>query len=132
MSPRICDLMTSTITCATADYSIEEANRIMRRYDLRTLPIVEHDGRYIGVVTGEDLAHFLVLAKNMSFRAAIPLPIKSALTIAPDASLRDGIELMVINNSHHLIILNQQTLAGILSASDVMQWLLKDDRFQLP
>ena len=56
---RIGDLMASDVVAVRADEDQETAARSMSRYDLLALPVVDADGRLLGVITHDDLVEVL-------------------------------------------------------------------------
>ena len=49
------DIMDSEVISVTAETDQEEFARLMERYDLSQLPVVDQDSRLIGVILGEDV-----------------------------------------------------------------------------
>ncbi|MCB0216673.1 MAG: magnesium transporter [Chloroflexi bacterium] len=56
---RIGDLMAPDVLSVSADADQEEAARLMARYDLLALPVVDQEGRLLGVITHDDLVDVL-------------------------------------------------------------------------
>lgn len=52
-------IMEPEVHFITADADQEEAARMMARYDLAALPVVDEDRRLVGVITGDDLVDVL-------------------------------------------------------------------------
>ena len=51
---RLADLMDDEVVQVTADTAEEEVGRLMTRYDLLALPVVDEGGRLLGIVTLDD------------------------------------------------------------------------------
>ncbi|HEB52292.1 MAG TPA: magnesium transporter [bacterium] len=51
---RVEDLMKTDLVSVTADADQEEAARLIRDYDLLALPVVDHAGNLVGIVTHDD------------------------------------------------------------------------------
>ncbi|MEE8392237.1 MAG: magnesium transporter [Anaerolineae bacterium] len=58
-STRIKDIMDPDVIHARADADQEEAARLMSRYDLLALPVVDDEGRLLGIITHDDLVEVL-------------------------------------------------------------------------
>lgn len=54
-SARLRDIMNNVVVSVTADTDQEEAARILSQYDFLALPVVDGQGRLIGIVTVDDL-----------------------------------------------------------------------------
>jgi|ERR1051326_7664562 len=55
-STKVRDVMTTRLVTIDPDQEIDEAMRLMAEHQVRRLPIVEEDGRLIGVVAQADIA----------------------------------------------------------------------------
>ena len=51
---KIADIMNTDVLSVQADADQEEAAKIMKRYDLLALPVVDHEQRLLGVITYDD------------------------------------------------------------------------------
>jgi magnesium transporter len=58
-STLVADIMDRNVFHVTAAADQEEAARLMSRYDLLALPVVDDDGRLLGVITHDDLVEVL-------------------------------------------------------------------------
>jgi len=57
---RVEQLMNSPVVTVPPDYPLEEAARLMIRHDVGGLPVVDEEGRVIGMITRSDIfAHFV-------------------------------------------------------------------------
>lgn len=56
---RIGDIMYTDVICVNAEDDQETAARLMARYDLMALPVVDSDCRLVGVITHDDLVDVL-------------------------------------------------------------------------
>ncbi len=52
------DVMTSEVVCGTPDTTLEEAGGAMKNRRFRHLPVVDHEGRLLGLVSIGDLNAF--------------------------------------------------------------------------
>src|SRR5215472_15314869 len=54
---RAIDLMTSGVVTIDEDAAVQKAARLMAEYGISALPVVDRDGRMIGMVSEGDLFH---------------------------------------------------------------------------
>ncbi len=59
-SSRLKEIMNPDVIYVTVDTDQEEVARIVRRYDLLAIPVVDHDKRLVGVVTADDVIDIIV------------------------------------------------------------------------
>lgn len=55
----VCEVMTTPITTIRENKDVFEATWYMQGYEVRRLPIVDEDGRLVGIVTMDDLLRLL-------------------------------------------------------------------------
>jgi len=55
----VAEVMTTPITTITQDKDLYDATWYMQSYHVRRLPIVDEDGRLVGIVTTDDLLKLL-------------------------------------------------------------------------
>jgi CBS domain-containing protein len=58
------EVMTSSIVCCSPDTSVDEARGVMRDRRIRHLPVVDADGRLLGLVSIGDLNAHLQAAQE--------------------------------------------------------------------
>jgi len=55
---RVADVMTSEVACATPETTIEESRGAMKNRRIRHLPVLDRDGKLLGIVSIGDLNAF--------------------------------------------------------------------------
>ena len=58
-SNKLKDIMTTTVKYCHADDTIEEIARMMRRFDISCLPVVDEDMKVIGLITTDQISNLL-------------------------------------------------------------------------
>jgi CBS domain-containing protein len=59
------DIMSQPVIFTTPDASILQAARLMTQYKIRRLPVVDKE-RVVGMITADDIAHYLAKLKDYS------------------------------------------------------------------
>jgi CBS domain-containing protein len=87
----------------------------------RALPVVE-SGRLLGIVSITDAKHLAhdTWPNTPVSEIMTRMPLK---TLGPEADLNAALELMVGNGVHHVPIVRDDTLLGMLSRGDVMRYM---------
>jgi CBS domain-containing protein len=115
--------------CVVPDASVYEALEIMADKNVGALVVVEH-GRIIGILSERDYARKVILAgfgsKEMSV-AEIMTP--DPVTVGPDASVTECMELMTDNRFRHLPVVVDGELVGVISIGDVVLAVIAEQRF---
>ncbi|PSB23869.1 CBS domain-containing protein [Stenomitos frigidus] len=115
------DLMSSPVRTIRPDTTIEAAQRLLLRYGHSGLSVVDADGRLIGIISRRDLD----IALHHGFSQA---PVKGYMTtnlktVTPQTSLPDIESLMVTYDIGRLPVLDQDSLVGIVTRTDVLRQL---------
>lgn len=127
------DLMTRDVITISPDTSLAEAHHIMKSYEIRRLPVVEH-GELIGIVTrgdvrGAEPSHATtlsiweinyLLARTTVRDIMSPRP----LTVQQSASVREAAKLMLDKKISGLPVLDMAgNVIGILTESDIFRMI---------
>jgi CBS domain-containing protein len=120
-------IMTREVYCACEDLDLDELINIMMRHRIGSLPIVDHDGVPVGMVTKQDLVEQLIAARGSSAapaQVAGQLMMPLAFILDERATVAHAASLMSLEGIHHVVIVaDSGCLIGIVSALDVVRWL---------
>ena len=144
MRSTVVDVMTTHVVAVTEDASFKEMIARMRESRVSAFPVIDHDGRVIGVVSEADMLNKEadqadnpgLLAGLLRFHhhekaaavTADELMTRPPVTIGPDAPVVEAARLMrdrrvkrlpVVNGTGHLI--------GIVSRADVLSVFTRPD-----
>jgi CBS domain-containing protein len=130
--PRVDHMMTRDPIVITADARLERAAAEMSRASVRHLPVVDPDGRLIGILSDRDLRQTLGTDTHEWYRAAmdslaetvenvmsadpIALPVGTGLEAALEIFADEGVGAIPIVDE-------DERVAGMLSYVDVLLWL---------
>src|SRR6266571_603091 len=134
---RVKDVMTREVTTVAPATPVKEIARQIAQNRVSALPVVDSEGRVVGVVSEADLllkegrieaGHSSLFepagrraerAKAAGFTAA-ELMTAPALTVAPEAPLAEAARLMRERGVKRLIVVDERgNLVGIISRGDV-------------
>jgi CBS domain-containing protein len=136
------ELMTSAVTSVAPWTAVGEALDLMFEHKISALPVVE-EGRCIGIVTATDLLVLLratdkllpadpspdddcLWAIDLIQRKLVKDPVREimsevVLTTAPDAAIDQVARLMSEESVHHLPVVENSKLVGLLSSLDFVR-----------
>jgi Predicted transcriptional regulator, contains C-terminal CBS domains len=121
----VADVMTIDPIVVRDDAPLEEAARLLRSYSISGLPVVDHGGSLVGVISQTDLVAIeeapigrLIRTEASGLRVG-ELMSAPAITIPMTGSLGEAARLMRDRRVHRLVALNDDGRpVGVLSASD--------------
>lgn len=144
------EIMTTAVITLSPETGIIEAAKLLLEHSINGAPVVDHDGRVVGILCQSDLVAqqkqiplpslFTMLGGYISLtstkhwdkevRKIAALTVTDAMTpdpvtIAPDTPLDAIAGLMVDKNLHTLPVVENGRLVGIIGKEDVLKTLLK-------
>lgn len=118
---RVKDLMTQPVQTVHERDTLDRAAYVMWNHDCGAVPVVNDDGRAVGMITDRDIC----MAALFHGQPLASVPVSAVMSrelcaCQPDDQVLDAERLMSTRQVHRLPILNQDgTLAGILAVSDI-------------
>jgi magnesium transporter len=94
---RIADLMDSDIIHTYATSDKEDAARLMARYDLLSLPVLDDEGHLLGVITHDDLVNVLEEEATEDIYRLGGLPSDQVVDVTVPSALRNRLPWLVLN-----------------------------------
>ncbi|CAN5127549.1 CBS domain-containing protein [soil metagenome] len=118
---KVSDAMTSQVSTAAPTDTVRKVAQVMAHVETGAVPIVDEDGKVVGLVTDRDIV-LRVVAEGRSFDS----PISEAMSegdvqsVKEDDILADATAKMASHQIRRLVVLNDAgALTGILSLGDV-------------
>ncbi|HID61404.1 MAG TPA: CBS domain-containing protein, partial [Anaerolineae bacterium] len=119
----------------TADVHIDEALKVMRDNKVRRLPVVDRDGRLVGIVSEMDLlyaspspATSLSVYEIHYLMARITVQdvmTREVISIQEDTPLEEAARIMVDNKIGGLPVVRDGKLVGIITETDLFKIFLE-------
>ena len=124
------DYMTSSVTTLTDDSRLIDAALLIRRTGKRHVPIVDGEGKVVGIISDRDVARMApsILGQmspeeyNSIFEAT-PITVamtKNPLTIGPDEPIQNAVAMLYSKKIGELIVVKGGKLEGILTVNDML------------
>lgn len=115
----------------TADASVFEAIRIMAEHSVGALPVIEGP-RVVGIISERDYARKVILqGKSSKTTLVAEIMTSNLITVTPEATVSECMELMTNLLIRHLPVLREGTLVGIISIGDLVRDIIVRQQFAL-
>ncbi|RLE89260.1 MAG: hypothetical protein DRJ49_03560 [Thermoprotei archaeon] len=112
------EVMKSNPVCVRESYSIPEAARLMLKKGISSLPIIDSNGKLIGIVTKTDMCRFYTNLRGLNkVRDYMSSPV---ITVRPYDSVFKAALLMMNMNISRLVVAVGREIRGVLTLSDLM------------
>jgi CBS domain-containing protein len=129
------DVMTSPAVTIRPVDEVAEAARILDRLSLTSLPVVEHNGRLVGIIGEADVIGRLTTAqeRRSGTHRRVDVPrVRDAmthrvLTVTADDDLAQVVGLMTGTTLKSLPVLLHDRVVGVVSRRDVVRALARGD-----
>lgn len=120
------EIMSAPVRTVKSDISVKDANKLMIKYGYSGLPVVE-DGKLVGLIGRREIDkaahHGLSHAPVKGFMMRKIAPVK------PDTSLPEVQKLLSDENLGRVPVVEDSTVIGIISRSDILKALGGEDYF---
>lgn len=109
------DLMSTTVLTAAPDDLIGPVRDTMLDSGVHCVPVVDDAGHPVGVVSAWDLVEEFAPQEGVA-NAMTP----KVLTVGPNALVEEAAMLMRDNFVHHLVVVDEEAVVGIVSSFDLL------------
>ncbi|MEO8845229.1 MAG: CBS domain-containing protein [Kofleriaceae bacterium] len=114
----ITDIMTKATITASATALPEEVAALMIDHHISCVPIVDSEGRPIGIITKLDLI------ESPGRKTARELMMPHAMSLTIRDTLANAATLMTHEGFHHVLVLDDHKhLVGVVSTFDITRWV---------
>lgn len=125
---KVGDLMQLDLTLVRPDSTVKEVVSALATAHVSGLPVVDADGRIVGVVSSSDIIAAEAAMSDHTGRVALltqtavrdimsPRP----YTIGPAADVREAARHMHYAGVHRVFVTNEERLLGVIAASDIVR-----------
>ncbi|HHT88519.1 MAG TPA: CBS domain-containing protein [Clostridiales bacterium] len=115
---KIRDIMTKDIATLRSDDSIEKAARLMKQYDVGSIPVCTGD-KIIGIITDRDIAVRSVAPGQVDNQRVGDVMSTDLVIGNPDMDVQDAASIMSDRQIRRLPIVENNSLVGIVSLGDI-------------
>lgn len=123
----ISQIMTPHVVCAAPDLPLDELIALMVRERLGCVPIVDEDGHPHGMVTKLDIVTQLVDTTTQPAPVAADVMMPLAISLDQDSTVKNAAALLATEDLHHVMVVADRRLIGIVSTMDITRWLASND-----
>lgn len=130
----VADLMERSVVSVAPELPIAALMALFVEYEISGAPVVDAEGRPIGMVTKSDVVRACNDDCGATSRARvhdIMMPLSFSLT--ESATVARAAALMAFEGVHRIVIIGMTgSVVGILSSLDVLRWVAKQSGYVVP
>jgi len=128
MRKQITSLIEESVITVALNDTVETVEQTLDSHQLSCVPVINAQGECFGVISAPDLVHFHNARKNPIAERAWEMCTHKIIEVSTDISVREAAELMVKNNIHHLVVVEDGSMTGIVSSIDILRECFLPDR----
>lgn len=126
------EIMTPKPACCSPDAAVENAAKLMAECDCGEIPVVDREGRPVGVVTDRDIACRGVAQGKRPQTSVGEVMSRPVITCSPDARIEQCLSLMEDKQIRRLPVVNGEgQVCGMISQADIARHASKDETAEL-
>jgi len=121
MRKQITSLIEESVITVALNDTVETVEKVLDSHHLSCVPVINAQGECFGVISAPDLVHFHNARKNPIAERAWEMCTHKIIEVSADISVKEAAELMVKNNIHHLVVIEDGSIKGIVSSIDIIR-----------
>jgi len=142
---KVKEIMTSPVTVVNADQTLEQAARLMLDNRIGGVPVVDNEGKVLGIVTESDFSakeHAIPFSRiyapqlfgewmskegiEKAFEAARKITVDKimsvpVITVSPEDTVAEAVRKMLEHRIHRVVVAEDGVPAGIVSRHDLLK-----------
>lgn len=126
MEQTVLSLMSSPVQTVRADDTVESVSVQLSENGLSFVPVVDTpDGALLGIISADDIVQFKSAKRDPVAVRAWEICSYKPLEVNADTPLSDVARLMVERQAHHVVVMDKDTVAGVVSSLDFVKEFIK-------
>lgn len=123
MSVKVNELMADKLVTAQPHQTVQHVRRLLERNRIHAVPVVDPQGKLLGIVSTTDL-----LAGAKDAAPVSQVMTERVITVPLYEDVHIAARVMRNNQIHRVVVTHEQKVVGILSSFDLLK-LVEDHRF---
>ena len=123
MNVKIHEIMTASVITTQPHASIAHVRGLMKRNKIGSIPVVDNDGRPVGIISSTDLVTELKSGAPVS-----AIMTEKVLTVPKYDEVSTAARVMRNHRIHHVVVTHEKHVVGVLSSFDLLR-LVENHRF---
>ncbi|HKJ25231.1 MAG TPA: CBS domain-containing protein [Myxococcota bacterium] len=123
MNAKIHELMTKSVVTTQPHVSVAHARAMLERNKIQALPVVDTDGKPVGIVSVADL-----IGDHADGSPIKTIMTEKVYTVPQYDEVSVAARIMRNQRIHHVVVTHEQKVVGMISSFDLLK-LVEDHRF---
>ena len=127
MERTVSSIMQTATHSVGMDDTLSRAQEILDTYRLSALPVLDAGAVPLGIITRYGLAQSELRGKQPDSTHVWEVCSYKPVSLPPDAPLTEAAELMLQHHIHHVLVMQDGVMKGIVSSFDFVKLFLSPD-----
>ena len=116
------DVMTSTVITAKGNMLITDIIKLLLRWHISGVPIVDDNGKLLGIITEHDVVNF-ALSGQAATTTASEVMTTNVVTYSPDTLVVEIINYFAAHRIRRVPVIENNKVIGIISRRDIVRYM---------
>ena len=116
-------LMSAPVETVSPDTTVRDAARIMREEGIGSVAVVDEDDSLLGILTSTDFVSAVADERSMAETMVTEFMTEDVITTDANESIRDVADVMTEHGFHHVPVVEDSQLIGIITTTDLTAYL---------
>ena len=116
----VSDIMISPVVVSQNNKSLKHVRDLIERKKINAIPVLSMEGEIEGIITASDIAQESDYTKTVS-----EVMTTKSYVISKNSGVQDAAKMMRKHDVHHLVVMDEGQVIGILSAMDFVKLVAK-------
>ena len=125
MNDPISSIMRHVISPVSMDDTIATVEAMMKAKRISSAPVYDGDGAILGIITATDLVKLHATGRDPNQIRAWEICTYRPIEVTPDTPIRKVAELMLEQKIHHVIVMENEVVKGLVSSLDFVKLYLQ-------
>jgi CBS domain-containing protein len=121
-------IMTKEVVCAETTESFSDVLVKMIEHGYSAMPIVKKPKTLVGIITEYDVVHYL--SGRSSSESVQKYMSRNPVIASPDITINSAAKLMVSNGFRRIPLKREDTMVGIVTATDIVRYIGEGSAFR--
>jgi CBS domain-containing protein len=117
----VSEVMTGDVKTVTSSEVVGPVRDLLLDGKIHSAPVVDENGSVVGIITSLDLVEEWAPSQGV-----VTIMSDRVATVGPGTTLVDAARQMLDNHIHHLVVLEDNDLVGVVSSFDLLRELAGD------
>jgi CBS domain-containing protein len=118
---KVQEVMSANVITTTGKTKLSSVKGLFNKHNISSAPVLKDNGEIEGIISSTDVA--AIHNEDLLVRDVMT---KRVHVCAVNARIKDVGNTMIKENIHHIVVMEDGKVAGVLSALDIIKGLLKE------